>query len=131
MPKSSIDSFTPSAFSSPSSSTASCGFCISMLSVISRSSRAGSSPVLASTSATSCSRLCCSNWRADRLTASRGMASPCASHAIIWRQASRSTQAPIGLIRPVSSASGMKRAGDTSPRCGWRQRISASTPTSW
>ena len=28
-----------------------------------------------------------------------------------WRQASRSTQRPIGTIRPISSASGMKLSG--------------------
>lgn len=33
-------------------------------------------------------------------------------------------------MRPVSSASGMKLSGETMPRCGWHQRISASAPTS-
>ena len=45
-----------------------------------------------------------------------------------WRQPSRSTQRPIGTIRPVSSASGMNCVGGTRPRSGWCQRSSASTP---
>ena len=39
------------------------------------------------------------------------------------------TQSPSSLIKPVSSASGMNSAGETMPRSGWRQRSSASTPT--
>ena len=46
-----------------------------------------------------------------------------------WRHASASTHSPIETISPVSSAIGMNCAGDTSPSTGWRQRISASTPT--
>jgi hypothetical protein len=42
------------------------------------------------------------------------------------RQACRMTQAPIGMMSPVSSAIGMKSAGGISPRSGWRQRSSAS-----
>ncbi len=45
-----------------------------------------------------------------------------------WRQPSRSTQRPIGMIRPVSSAIGMNSTGPTMPRSGWFQRSSASTP---
>ena len=45
-----------------------------------------------------------------------------------WRQPSRSTQRPIGTIRPISSANGMNWSGGTRPRSGWRQRSSASTP---
>ena len=47
------------------------------------------------------------------------------------RQASRSTQRPIGTISPVSSANGMKSPGTTSPRSGWCQRSSASIPATW
>jgi hypothetical protein len=36
---------------------------------------------------------------------------------------------PIGTIRPVSSASAMKRSGPTSPSSGCSQRTSASRPT--
>ena len=45
-----------------------------------------------------------------------------------WRQASRSTHPPMGTIRPVSSAVGMKSTGDTIPRSTCGQRISASKP---
>ena len=44
-----------------------------------------------------------------------------------WRQASRSTHWPSGMIRPVSSATGMN-VRRIRPRWGWRQRTSASTP---
>ena len=45
----------------------------------------------------------------------------------IVSQLSRSTQAPIGTIDPVSSATGMNSAGDTGPSVGLFQRSSAST----
>ena len=41
----------------------------------------------------------------------------------------RSTQPPIGVIRPLSSASGMNAAGETRPRRRCGQRISASAAT--
>jgi len=44
------------------------------------------------------------------------------------RQAWRSTQAPSGTIRPLSSASGTNSAGATIPRVGCCQRNSASSP---
>ena len=68
------------------------------------------------------------NCRAETLTLIRIGGRPRFCHASAWRQASFSTHSPIGAIRPVSSASGMKRAGGSSPRLGWFQRISASTP---
>ena len=40
-----------------------------------------------------------------------------------------STNSPSGMIRPVASATGMKRSGGTRPRVGECQRRSASTPT--
>ena len=45
-----------------------------------------------------------------------------------WRSASSSTQAPIGRIRPVSSAVAMNSPGETSPRSGSSSRTSASAP---
>jgi hypothetical protein len=48
---------------------------------------------------------------------------------LFWAQAVRITQAPIGTIRPVSSAMPMKRPGGTMPSSGCFQRISASMPT--
>ena len=47
------------------------------------------------------------------------------------QQAARSTQSPMGRIMPFSSASGIKRAGDTMPSSGLRQRNRASTPSTW
>ncbi len=46
-----------------------------------------------------------------------------ASAHAVW-----STQAPIGRIRPVSSATGTSSAGAISPRIGLRQRSKASMP---
>jgi hypothetical protein len=93
-----------------------------MLSVISTSSRSGARPVVASARRiVSCSAPRW-NWTGETLTAIRiwsGQRAACA-------QASRITQAPIGTIRPVSSAIGMKSTGETRPRLGWFQRISAS-----
>ena len=76
------------------------------------------------------SRLASSNWRADRLTPTGTRLMPSCSHARCWRQASRSTHAPIGTIRPVSSAMGMNLSGGTRLPSGWGQRIRASMPIS-
>ncbi len=55
-----------------------------------------------------------------------------ASQAAACRHVSRSTYRPSGTIRPVRSAAGMNSAGETTPRVGWCQRTSASTPiTRW
>ena len=43
-------------------------------------------------------------------------------------QAVLSTHSPISLMRPISSASGMKRAGLTGPWSGWSHLINASNP---
>ena len=47
-------------------------------------------------------------------------------HSIAWRQASLSTNRPMSMMRPLSSAIGMNSSGPTSPRVGWFQRRSAS-----
>ena len=51
-----------------------------------------------------------------------------AVHSAPWRSASPSTQRPMPVIAPVSSASGMNSTGGTSPRSGWFHRTSASKP---
>jgi len=51
-------------------------------------------------------------------------------HSASWRHALPKTNAPILPISPYNSAKGMKSLGGTTPRSGWRQRTSASTPTS-
>ena len=56
------------------------------------------------------------------------IAYPAARHAAPCAQACSSTHLPISVISPVSSASGMNSSGGTTPRTGWFQRISASTP---
>ncbi|MNT16342.1 hypothetical protein D3C72_1514410 [compost metagenome] len=129
MPKSSIDSCTPSAFMSCSWLTASATSCMNRLSVSSSSRQAGGKPVSSSTSAIVATRFGSLNWRADRFTARRKVSSPAACQRFTCAHASRMTQAPIGTIRPVSSASAMKRCGATMPRSGCCQRSSASTPT--
>ena len=43
--------------------------------------------------------------------------------------ARRRTHSPTRAMRPTSSASGMNSRGDRMPFSGWRQRTSASTPT--
>ena len=68
--------------------------------------------------------------RAETLTPtnmSTGVASA-ACQAAVWRQASRSTQRPIGRIEPCSSAISMNWPGAIRPFSGWRHRTSASTP---
>ena len=67
-------------------------------------------------------------WRAERFTHRRSGASAGTGAAGGDLPAARGApSAPIGTIRPVSSATGMNSAGRTSPRVGWRQRTSAST----
>ena len=46
-------------------------------------------------------------------------------------QAWHNTQSPIGTMRPVSSATGMKSSGGIMPRSGWCQRMSASKPVTY
>ena len=96
-------------------------------SVISRSRQSGASPDWASASSTVSSRRPCRNWASDRFTATV-TSCPASRQARAWRQASRSTQSPIGTISPHSSATGRNSCGSSRPRSGWRQRIRASTP---
>ena len=49
-------------------------------------------------------------------------------HAVACTQASWSTHAPIGPMRPLRSAIGMNASGGMTPRRGWSQRSSASVP---
>ena len=73
------------------------------------------------------------NWRAERLTdTNSGLSSGAdrvARHLAAWRHAVSRTHRPSGMIRPVSSASGMNASGGTRPRVGCCQRTSASKPT--
>ena len=101
---------------------------ISTLSVISRVSASGSSELTARVLVSVSSRSALS-WRADRLTdmvsGIRGKAS------LQWRScrhASPSTHAPMGTIKPVSSAKAMNSPGGTTTCWSVRQRIRASAP---
>jgi len=124
VPKSSIAMRTPSAFSCRSVTNARPRSRISAVSVISSSSRCGFKPVWNRTSCTSCGKLELCNCTAETLTATvRGCV-----HVIASRHAVLRTHSPICRMAPFSSATGMKTSGGTSPRCGWRQRISASNP---
>jgi hypothetical protein len=53
---------------------------------------------------------------------------PAASQAVSCAQAARTTQWVNGSITAEDSANGMNSSGETVPRTGCCQRISASTP---
>ena len=101
-----------------------------MFSVSSISSQRGSSFVCSSTSVIVCTRSSRRNWRGETLTATTHGLNPASCHALFCAHAVCSTQRPIGPIRPVSSAIGMKLDGPITPRPGSCQRISASQPVS-
>ena len=90
------------------------------VSVISSVSEPAASPDSASASRTSVAMSECWSCLTERLTliASGGSAGSRVCICRAWRQASRSTQRPIGTIRPVSSASGMNVSGPSMPRSG-------------
>ena len=50
-------------------------------------------------------------------------------HVVAAVQAARKTPAPIGTIKPVSSATEMKSPGETRPDVGWFHRKQFSLPT--
>ena len=105
---------------------------ISALSVISSVRRSGARPVRARTPSTVWTMRGSSICRAERFDldgALRTLASGrgCQSRSC-WHACSR-TQAPMGMMSPLSSATGMKRYGGTSPWSGCCQRMRASTPT--
>ena len=127
-PKSSSASRTPSALSCCSFATAPAGSAITALSVISRQSRCGGSPLLSRASWTWRSKSASTSCRGETLTDTTSSPAP-AFHSAAWRQASRTTHAPMGTIRPLTSASGMKTSGGIGPRVGCSQRSSASTAT--
>jgi hypothetical protein len=103
------------------------GFSISVVSVTSSVSAPGSRPLTASAVRTSSISSSRSSWRAETLTAIP-IECPRLCQSAACRQASSSTQRPIGTIVPVRSAVGMNWSGATTPRTGWRHRINASTP---
>ena len=128
MPKSSIEIAVPMALSLPITPIACSTFSTSRLSVSSSSSSCGWRRLARSASVTESNRVSLRNWRDDRFTDTRSGGRPASCQDLAWRQASASTQAPTGTTMPVSSSSGTKRAGSTTPHSGWRQRSSASAP---
>ena len=129
MPKSSSDSDTPIARSSAIWASTAVESPIMTLSVSSTSSQRGARPLSCSAARTTVATLPALNWLAETFTATRTGARPAFCQAMLWKQAWRITHSPIGRIRPVSSASGMKSAGETWPISSLRQRSSASMPT--
>ena len=81
------------------------------LSVSSSSRYSASSPLSRSAPTTRLTRFFSLNCRAETLTLTAIGGRPASCQALFCRQASRSTQSPIGTIRPVSSAIGMNLLG--------------------
>ena len=129
-PKSSIAIRTPSRFRRRSTACAASGSSMIAVSVISRHSADAGRPLTRSASSTTRARLGLESWRGLRLTAMTKSGWPAARHSAAWRQAVLSTHSPIGTIRPLCSAIGMKVAGEIIPCTGCCQRSSASMPYS-
>ena len=104
MPKSSIEMRTPKSRSLCRIASVVSLSCNSTDSVISSSSRCAGRPDAANAATTDDTRFGFLNCAGDRLTATL---TSC-DHPAASRHACRSTHSPIGTIRPVSSASGMK-----------------------
>ena len=121
----------PSAFSSPSVASVASTSAMTALSVISSFRQRGSSPVSSRRSARSPStRPGC--WSCLRREVDAHRRAAPASGCCCCQLATAGTpppapSCPIGMIRPVSSASGMNCAGETRPRVGCSQRTSASS----
>ncbi len=118
----------PSFFSSLMVFSAHVSSAISTDSLISSSNMAGSSPVSCRIAATWAGYSASANCRPETLTAMRCTARPSARQVLACRQAVRSTQVPIGSIRPVSSATGRNSALLTTPSSALLQRSTASIP---
>ncbi len=129
MPKSSMASRTPSPCKVDKMVAVWSTSYMARLSVISRQTCDGSTPVAASTSATSTSRPGCWNWRDDRFTLTSRRTPSVSSHDVARRQACSSTKRPMGRMAPLPSASSMNCGGASMPCSGWFQRTRASAPT--
>ena len=100
-----------------------------LVSVTSSTSRTGTHPVNATAVRTSSHREASWSWRPEMLTDMMSREGAADSHWAACSHARSSTQRPSGMMKPVSSASGMKRSGGTRPRVGWFQRTRASKPS--
>lgn len=99
------------------------------LSVSSRMRRRGSSPEMPSASRTTFNSVSDSSCLAAMLTLTDGASKPSSwLHVVAVRPTSISTQRPMLVISPDSSAIETKPPGGTMPRVGCAQRMSASNP---
>ena len=129
MPKSSIDSRTPSALQPQQRFPEIVRIVHEDALGDLQTELAGSTPLRASASATMSTIPGETIWRTETLTATviEGSVS---CHCANRSHACPRTQAPMGTISPDSSASGMKSSGLTKPRSGCSQRINASALSS-
>ena len=126
-PKSSIATRTPMSLSSRSTSSVRSGSRIAARSVISTTRCDGSTPWRPIASASPCAK---SGRRSSRGATLKPIVGrrPSSAQVRHWRQTSSMTQRPISSMSPDASAAGMKSSGETRPRSGSFQRMSASMP---
>ena len=104
-------------------------FAITAASVNSRQRVAGSAPERSSASRTTVTVSLWRHWRGLRFThTTAGSPGRSAAHIAACRAAEPIAHAPIGNIRPASSATSRNSPGVTRPRLRWPQRSSASQP---
>ena len=132
MPKSSMLRSTPISRSARRFPTLRSTSCMTTLSVISRDSAEAGNALASRAAAIIPARSGSSSCRADTLTAMGGGAdaAPVVAQRVDCSKAVRRTHSPSGTISPVSSASGTKASGPSSPCSGCCQRTSASNPRS-
>ena len=117
MPKSSIEMRTPIAVTSSSSRREVSGSSMTLLSVISSTSRSAGNAAAASRARRRCGNSACSRSRAERLTA-MARSRPSRRQAAACAKACSSTQPVISRIAPVRSATAMNSAGRHGPSRG-------------
>ena len=103
-------------------------FSTKALSVSSISNRLGSSPDCSGVRLTTSNTSWRLNCRGETFTDNCSDGRPSFSQAFVCSQAVLRSHSLTGMIKPVSSATGMKSFGKTNPRSGCCQRNSASQP---
>ena len=130
VPNSSIEMVAPSLLSRLRSRRMGSSSVHRLFSVISTTNRPGSTPALSAARLSVSARPPGPNWRGDTFTAMRGAGRPSsASQRESCSAACRIIHAPIGTMRPDSSAMDRNRAGVTGPCPGRSQAGSVSIPT--
>ena len=127
VPKSSMASRTPKALSIFIGVTVVVDVCISADSVSSRTSMAGSNPLAESAPIDVVDDPVPLELLGRDVDRDHEAVTPAVPLGPL-RHAVSSTHWPTGTIRPLDSRAGMNSSGWTTPRVGWRQRRSASTP---